>query len=658
MKTMRFGLVAAMMGMAALAACTPENGSDPTTLAPQGSYQSAACGGIGTEVLLLVDTSSRMGELSGYKQGSKYLTREQLLVDALKRTIPHAKKAVDFGLLTFPWVDKKDGGNQEICQASCDVGDVVVEPGKPYGWIVSRLEGVEIGGKAAVAAALLKARDFYAARPADGKSRSVVLFTAGGDTCGGEILAGVDALRTIDVNTFIVSYENATDRQMLETAASHGYTNTIKNFVRYLKPDTGIEMIEEALAYGPDAEICDGIDNDCDGLIDEGFDRDGDGYADCMGDCNDNSADIFPGRDEGGRTAPYPAARVTSYFQGPQNSGGAVDALLSNPDEGKDFDSSPVLGGSFALGFDGYIEVEFDCPLKNGDGADLRIFEKTFAGSDEFADVYAYDMVNQMWVKLGQASNLPIEARPNVANDFDLGLMREVNRIRIVNATPRAGAEATSDGFDLNGVYALHDCSDCDGIDNDCDGQTDENFAIGDSCVKTVGAACQVTGRMVCDGTTLGAVCETPNVEIAAEQCDGIDNDCDGMVDEGVTETCATTCGTGHRLCTFGSFGDCVIDKPNIELCNGLDDNCDGLVDEGFLVGEPCVEGQFACARVGVLACTADGLETECKLEGEPMSGGSEICNGLDDNCDGQVDNGKGLCANGMTCFKGQCVYD
>src|SRR5512133_2813422 len=95
---------AIVLGTIAMSACTPET---VDTLAPQGTLSAAACAARGNEIMLLVDTSARMAESSGYSQGSTVLTREQLVINALKRTLPHVKKEVDFGLITFPFVDHR-----------------------------------------------------------------------------------------------------------------------------------------------------------------------------------------------------------------------------------------------------------------------------------------------------------------------------------------------------------------------------------------------------------------------------------------------------------------------------------------------------------------------------------------------------------------------
>ncbi|MBT9557222.1 MAG: peptidoglycan DD-metalloendopeptidase family protein [Myxococcales bacterium] len=215
---------------------------------------------------------------------------------------------------------------------------------------------------------------------------------------------------------------------------------------------------------------------------------------------------------------------------------------------------------------------------------------------------------------------------------------------------PANEADADSDGVRL----CAGDCDDgdasffpgagelCDDEDNDCDGQTDEGFDVGAICTKGLGQ-CQVVGSVSCDAT--GAVtCDALPSAATPESCDGKDNDCDGQIDEdfglGVpcTATGASCKRAGISKCT--ATGQIICDaapaQPLPEHCNGDDDDCDGLIDEDFVLGTPCEAGVGACATAGVTGCTLAGLV--CLSVPAPPS--AETCNGVDDDCDGQTDDG------------------
>jgi len=128
------------------------------------------------------------------------------------------------------------------------------------------------------------------------------------------------------------------------------------------------------------------------------------------------------------------------------------------------------------------------------------------------------------------------------------------------------------------------------------------------------------------------------------EACNGIDDNCDGKVDNMTADSCprgdefacATDCGTeGTAVCDDDCRpGDCV---PPGEECNGEDDDCDDVVDNGFAcVRGAAVDCTTTCGSTGTGTCTDD-----CRI---PPPGSCQVpdeaCNGIDDDCDDDIDEG------------------
>lgn len=183
----------------------------------------------------------------------------------------------------------------------------------------------------------------------------------------------------------------------------------------------------------------------------------------------------------------------------------------------------------------------------------------------------------------------------------------------------------------------------CNGQDDDCNGLTDEDLSLPAS-------ACQGPG--VCAGATAACqygkpACVFPLAWEATEtRCDGADNDCDGQTDEelGLGQTChvgkGACLGQGSWTCGTGDAVVCsaVERQPSKELCgDGVDNDCNGTTDEGYEVGSQCAVGEGACRVVGKSVCSTDRTSTACKAV--PLPPGSEQCaNLIDDDCDGQTD--------------------
>ncbi|MFH1466217.1 MAG: MopE-related protein [Pseudomonadota bacterium] len=404
--------------------------------------------------------------------------------------------------------------------------------------------------------------------------------------------------------------------------------------------DTGIDDTGPVDCVPGPEEICDGVDNDCDGEVDEGAgtpyyaDSDGDGYGDpdsVQVACEPPSGFVNNDADcDDGDPAIHPAAAEICDGVDNDCSGALddepVDAATWYADADGDGFGDPGAAAQACEQPSGYLADASDCDDTNA-AVNPAAAEVCNGIDDDCDDVYDENARDALtwWAD---------------ADDDGYG---DLETAREACTQPSGWADNYLDCDDEDAAVNPAATEVCDGVDDDCDLTVDEPDAAdaltwyadtdadGYGAVGSTAPGCDQPLGYVAEATD----CDDGDAAInpaATEVCDGADNDCDGVVDEpdsadaltwyadtdadgygdaaSTTRACAEPSGYVADA-TDCDDGDASINPAATELCNGVDDDCDGDDDLAWFV-----EDFDAAADTSFLSINGDAYQDMSASDG------------------------------------------
>jgi hypothetical protein len=400
----------------------------------------------------------------------------------------------------------------------------------------------------------------------------------------------------------------------------------------------------------PQAETCDDIDNDCSGLVDDNvpgtplwyLDADGDGYGDPA-----VTANFCPGHELSGYVQNSDDCNDASYAVNP-SFGERCDGTDSNCDGEIDNGcvTTACTEAEISQVLQGNMNISSAC--RTAGAALVSCMQNHSCGSLSAPD---FDCVRTSCASEWESAIGSVPPECQAGETRVCGTNEGACQTGIETCT----AGNTWSGDCVGEIAPVAEV--CDGIDNNCDGIIDQmadlqwchdedgdRYASG--CIEECDQPGQewvpyseILGEGDCDDSNAGIYPGVPEI------CDGLDNNCDGEIDEGNPGgggSCITgqvgVCSEGTEVCSEGAISCVPVVDAQPEICDGLDNDCDGEVDES-LFSPVWNDNQAGVCHGSRKIC--DGVNGWVESDYATIPGYEQVetsCDTLDNDCDGSVD--------------------